>query len=66
MLYVPVDGCLPSGIVETVEDVQEHRSSIARVCPVTGNEARIRSNSLTGIGLLKSIPTAPNDKGEDK
>ena len=58
--YIPVNACLPCSIVESVEEVQEHRSNIfSAIGPV-----KLLDHGRTGVRLLEGIAAAPDDEGE--
>ena len=65
--HVPVDTSLPSGIVEAVEDVQEHRANVARIRPIKRLPVGVEFDvhALASVPLLKGIATTPDSKGED-
>ena len=64
----PVNSCLPSRIVETVEDIQEHHSHVSGGLPIGRLVIwmDLNINVGTGVLLLISISTTPNNerKGE--
>jgi len=69
---VPVDSSLPDGVVETVEEVQEHGSSVARGGPISRlvvrvNWAfcRISVDRFTSVSLGVFESTSPNNQSED-
>lgn len=56
-MNLPVDGALPEAVVHAIEDVEEHRSGVARCGPV------IRRCISAGILSLESVATAVDYKG---
>ena len=62
---VPVDGGLPESIIEAVEEVEEHGADVAVISPVGRDEVET-SDGSTGVGLLVSVATSPDDHGEDE
>lgn len=63
--HEPVDACLPSGVVEAVEDVEEHRSNVSVVSPVLGDKAGSASGS-TSVAGLEGIAATPNAHSDGK
>lgn len=60
---IPVDRGLPDGIIETVEEVQEHRAHIARGGPVRGDKVRV-GDGLARVALLPGVAASIDDHGE--
>lgn len=62
---LPIDVGLPDGVIEAVEDVEEHVTDIARVSPVLSNPGLGR-RVLTSICLGEGVSATPDGHGEDK
>jgi hypothetical protein len=63
---LPVCGCLPSSIIETVEHVEKHGTNITTISPVHRNVTSIFVDALTCVPFLESISTAPDYHGENE
>ena len=64
--HVPVDAGLPDGIIETVEDVEEHGANVTAVGPVHGGGLVLFSGGGGAIDLLHLVlvTATPDDEGE--
>ena len=63
---LPVDICLPDGIVQAVEDVQEHVSDISLVGPILEILWCPESDISTVVSLGERVTSSPDDHGKPK
>lgn len=72
---IPIDRGLPESVIEAVEDVEKHRSDVARVSPIDGLESIGINRQAGGLVdivvdvetsvVLISISTPPDNHGND-
>jgi hypothetical protein len=66
--HEPVDTALPCGVVEAVEDVQEHGTDelLSAIFEVNWDVVCGLADGITGVEFLVSISTTPCGHGEDE